>query len=115
MGADFPPDRFVRTPIRVIRWTLSQLDNKDKAQANVNSISTARLTGTLIQVAHAFSGSKRAAPKQKLQEFLPYPDWKPTSAQASEPDAGTKFVLAELIKQRKIPIHVFMGLMTPAA
>lgn len=81
--------------------------------ANINALPVARLTQILIQIAHGFSGSKRAAPKFELKDFLPFPDFKPSSQQADGPTPGTKFVLTELGKQRRIPMHVLTALLTP--
>lgn len=77
------------------------------------AITTARLTQIVVQVAHAFSGSKQAAPKSKVTEFLPFPDWKPASHEADGPDQPTRFVLSELVRTRQIPLHVFTALSTP--
>lgn len=114
LGADFPQERFLRTPISTIRWALRQLDDHEQSQANLDALPTARLTQILLQIAHGFSGSKRAAPKTKVQEFLPYPDWRPSSADAEGPDQPTKFILTELGKQRRLPVHVLTGLLTSA-
>jgi hypothetical protein len=114
MGQDFPAPKFLRTPISTIRWILRELDDAEKVEANVNAITTARLTQVIIQVAHGFSGSKSAAPKVKPTDFLPFPDWKPTSTEADGPDQPTKFILSELIRSRQIPLHVFTALNTPA-
>lgn len=113
MGPDFPPERFLRTPTRTITWLLKQLDDERKLQANVDSVAVARLTHVVLQIAHGFSGSKRAAPKTKPENFLPFPEWRPGSAQADGPDQPTKFVLSELLRGRRIPIHVFAALSTP--
>jgi hypothetical protein len=115
MGQDFPAPKFLRTPISTIRWILRELDDADKAKANVSAITTARLTQLVIQVAHGFSGSKRAAPKIQPSEFLPFPDWRPAATEADGPDQPTKFILSELIRNRQIPLHVFTALNTPAA
>lgn len=114
IGSDFPAERFIRTPISTIRWLLRQIDDAEKAQANMAAITTARLTQIVIQVAHAFSGSKHSSPKTKLTEFLPFPDWKPSaSSEADGPDQPTKFVLSELVRTRQVPLHVFTALSTP--
>jgi hypothetical protein len=114
MGVDYPAERFLRTPISTLRWLLRQIDDAEQAKANLASITTARLTQLVVQVAHGFSGSKRAAPKVKPNEFLPFPDWKPASTEVDGPDQPTKFILSELIRTRQIPLHVFATLNTPA-
>lgn len=59
------------------------------------------------------SGSKRP-PKSAPKDFLPFPDWRPSAADADGPDQPTKFILSELMRNRQIPMHVFVGLITPA-
>lgn len=114
LGADFPADRFLRTPVAVIRRALREVDDKEKGTMNMEALPVARLTHVLIQVAHGFSGSKRASPQIDMKTFLPFPDWRPASQQADGPSPGTKHVLAELAGKRMIPLHVLAGLMTPA-
>lgn len=114
LGEDFPRERFLRTPISTIRWALRQVDDREQSQANLEALPTARLTQILIQIAHGFSGSKRAAPQTKIQEFLPFPDWRPSSMEADGPDQPTRFILTELGKQRRLPIHVLTALLTSA-
>ena len=113
LGEDFPRERFLRTPISTIRWVLRQLDDQEQSQANLAALPVARLTQIVLQVAHGFSGSKRAAPKTKVQEFLPFPDWRPSATEADGPDQPTKFILTELGRQRRIPVHVLTALLTP--
>lgn len=114
LGEDFPRERFLRTPISTIRWVLRQIDDREQAQANLEALPTARLTQLVIQIAHGLSGSKRAAPKTKVQEFLPFPNWRPATAEADGPDQPTRFILTELGKQRRLPIHVLTALLAPA-
>lgn len=114
LGEDFPRERFLRTPISTIRWVLRQIDDREQAQANLEALPTARLAQLVIQIAHGLSGSKRAAPKTKVQEFLPFPDWCPATAEADGPDQPTRFILTELGKQRRLPIHVLTALLAPA-
>lgn len=79
----------------------------------MQALATARLCQIVVQVAHGFSGSKRTAPKVSPKDFLPYPNWRPATEGADGPDQPTKFILSELGKQRLIPIHVMVSLMTP--
>ena len=115
VGGDFTPERFLRTPISTIRWLLRQIDDLDRGRANTASVSTARLTAVLIQIAHGFSDSKRAAPKVHPRDFLPFPDWKPASEVADGPDAPTKFILSELVRTRRMPLHVYAALASGAS
>jgi hypothetical protein len=114
LGADFPAPIFVRTPISTIRWVLREIDDKEQAAANTQALPTARLTQLLLQIAHGFSGSRKPAPKTKVQEFLPYPEWKPRASEAEGPDQPTRFILTELGRQRRLPGHILTALLTPA-
>lgn len=110
MGADFPAERFLRTPIRTIDWLLKELDDLEKLRANISSMTVAQLTNIVLQVAHGMSGSKKPGPKTTPKTFLPFPDWRPVRSQSDGPDQPTKFILAVLAKQRAIPMHVFTAL-----
>lgn len=114
LGEDFPRERFLRTPISTIRWVLRKLDDREQSNANLEALPTARLTAILIQIAHGFSGSKRAGPKTKVQDFLPFPNWRPNTAEADGPEQPTKFILTELGRQRRLPVHVLTALLTPS-
>lgn len=92
---------------------LSQLDDQEKSQANIRAITAARLTNLVLQVAHSYSGSKKAGPKSSPEDFLPFPHWKPANSQAEGPNQPTKFILSELLRNRQIPVHVFVSLTTP--
>lgn len=113
MGVDFPAERFLRTPTRTLHWLLSRIEDQQKAQANIDALSTAQLTHLVLQIAHGMSGSKRAAPKTKPDNFLPFPGWRPGGSAGEGPDQPTKFVLSELLRARRIPIHVFAALTSP--
>jgi hypothetical protein len=112
LGADFPQERFLRTPIATIRWVLRQIDDHEKAAANIASVTTAQLTQVVIEVAHSFSQSRGAGPTTKAQQFMPFPDWKPEGETKQQLDQTTKTVLAKLLKRGQIPIHVFAALST---
>lgn len=100
----------MRTPVSTIRWLLRQIDEDERGRVNLGSLSTAKMTAILIQIAHGFSGSKRSAPKVAPKDFLPFPDWKPSSAPSDGPSAPTRFVLTELVRTRCIPMHVYAAL-----
>lgn len=112
LGPDFPRDRFLRTPIRLIRWVMERLDNDEQRQANTASITEARVADLLLKVAHGFSGSRRSPPRTSPKDFLPYPGWQPPSTTSTGPDQPTKFVLGQLVQTSRIPLHVFLGLVT---
>lgn len=111
---DFTRERFVRTPVSVIRWATKRALDHEQEQANLQALTTARLTATLIQIAHGFSGSKGPAPRLQVKDFLPFPDWKPDIEAAEGPDEVTRYLLSNLARARRIPMHVFSALMTPA-
>jgi hypothetical protein len=113
MGIDFPTERFLRTPIGTIRWILTQIDDQEKSQANIQAITAARLTSLVLQVAHSYSGSKKSAPKTDPEDFLPFPHWKPADARSEGVDQSTKLILSELLRNWQIPMHVFVALTTP--
>ena len=115
IGGDFTPARFLRTPISTIRWLLRQIDDHEHSQLNAQSASTAQLNALVVQVAHGFSGSKRPAPRVNARDFLPFPKWKPASTTADGPDAPTKFILSELVRTRRVPLHVYAALATEAS
>lgn len=115
LGGDFPKEVFLRTPVAVIRKALGRVASFEQEQANVASVSTARLTSVLINVAHGFSGSKGPPPKIKVQDFLPYPDWKPEKAENQGPSEITSAVLVTLFRERRIPAHVFAALKSPVS
>ena len=94
----------------VVRKAIERVNSQSQEQANIDSISTARLTTVLINVAHGFSGSKGRAPKIKVQDFLPFPDWEPTKAVSDGPSDTTSKLLIALLKKRRIPAHVFTAL-----
>lgn len=80
----------------------------------MQALATARLTTTLIQIAHGLSGSKGPAPKLQPKDFLPYPDWQPDTETSEGPDEITRYTLGHLAKAQRIPVHVFAALVTPA-
>ena len=113
LGDDFTRDRFVRTPTKTIKRVLAAISEEEKRSANMSSLTTAQLAHLLLNVAHGFSGAKGSAPKVKPKDFLPFPDWRPSSTvDADGPDQTTRFILGQLIKDRTIPMHVFKALMS---
>lgn len=113
LGADYPRERFLLTPVSTIRKILSTLSDEEQRRANVASRSTASLAHLIASVAHGFSKSAGSPMKFGANVFLPYPDWKPAGDTKSGPDEGTKFVLSQLVQSRRIPLHVFTALVTP--
>lgn len=86
------------------------MDELEQVRANLESITQARMADLMLKIAHGFSGSKKKAPNTKPKDFLPFPDYRPASAESDGPSEGTKFVLTELIRTFQIPMHVFVAL-----
>jgi hypothetical protein len=78
----------------------------------LNSFTQSLLIQQVISIAHGMSGSKSAPPKTTVSMFLPFPDWKPEddSQNSHGPSELTKHVLATLVRQRRIPMHVYVAL-----
>ena len=109
-GGDFPAEKFTRTPVSTIKWVLDQIDDKEKADANIKAVTTAQLAQIVLQVAHGFSGSKKAAPKIATKEFLPFPEWKPRGLENQTASEPTKFILSQLVSKGEIPLEVYLAL-----
>lgn len=97
-----------------IRWVLREIDDFEKSQANIQSISVARLASTVVSIAHGLSGAQGPAPDVQDKHFLPFPDWKPSDTPESGPSAETREVLMRLFKRAQIPHYVFTALLSPA-
>lgn len=110
MGPDFPRHKFLRTPISVLRWVIEKLDDMDQVKANMESITSARMADMMLKIAHGFSGSKKSPPNTKPTDFLPFPEYRPPTAESDGPSEPTKFVLTELIRSFQIPMHVYVAL-----
>jgi hypothetical protein len=115
MGADFPRERFLRTPISVIRWLIRELEDQERIQADIESLTTAKLAALVTQIAHSFSGSKKPAPKTTAKDFLPFAHTPVRQQQqAAGPSEATKFILVDLMRRGQIPGHVFTALRAPS-
>lgn len=113
IGVDFPRERFLRTPIGAIVKVLKHIDSEEQRTTNLQSSAVAVLGVQLAYIAWGFSGSKSGKPKVKLQDFLPFPDWRPPGAKVQEgPSEETRAVLTQLLRTRQIPMHVFTQLVT---
>ena len=111
LGDEITKETFVRTPLSVVKMLLVKVEDEEQRTANVASISQAYLADLVVHLAHGLSGASGPAPRVKPQDFLPYPDWKPSSVVATSPDDGTRFVLRELLRRGHLPSHVFTALM----
>ena len=82
---------------------------KEQADANLASLSTARMCDLVLRVAHGMSGSKKkvgGAPR----DWLPFPEFRPEAQKAEQADEPTKFILSELVRSFEIPVYVFVAL-----
>ena len=104
-GRDVGMNRFLRLPMRCVYEVVKIESDRKKRQANIDSISTARLTGVVISIAQSFSKEGKSQPIP-LDQLLPYP----LDEDASTLMAETKEIYKKLLAQRKLPIHVIGGL-----
>ena len=88
---------------------MDKVIDKEQADANLASLSTARMADLLLKVAHSFGGSKKAA-KGVPKDWLPFPDYTPSAKEADQADEPTKFILSELVHRFEIPVYVFVAL-----
>ena len=104
-GRDVGMNRFLRLPMRCVYEVVKIESERKKRQANIDSISTARLTGVVLAIAQSFSKEGKSQPIP-LDQLLPYP----LDEDASTLMAETKEIYKKLLAQRKLPIHVIGGL-----
>ena len=88
---------------------MDKVIDKEQADANLASLSTARMADLLLKVAHSFGGSKKAQ-KGVPKDWLPFPDYRPNAKEADQADEPTKFILSELVHRFEIPVYVFIAL-----
>ena len=114
IGADFPRERFLKTPVKKLRWILSKIEENEKNEANTLSVTTARLTHLILQIAESFGGKSSPGSKVEPLDFLPFPEVLKESRRIAGPSPETKTVLSRLVRARGIPMHVFTALITEA-
>lgn len=102
-GADIGVEGFVRFPLKLIHEVIRLGGERDKRMANINSVSTARLTGIVLAIAQSFS--KKKSPPPSIDGFLPFPIEDDNAFMIE-----TKEVYKKLIAQRKLPLHVIADL-----
>lgn len=95
----------MRTPIKEIRYILQKWAEEEKRQANISSISTAKLAHIVLQTASAMAGSKEKV-KVKLENLLPFE----LESDNDTDDDLTREILSKLVKSRRIPTHVVAAL-----
>ena len=105
---------FLRTPVRALGKIFDHIAAQEQHAANRDSTTQAQMAHLLLMLGHAYSGSKKAAPRTKPREFLPYPDFKGKDQEGKGPDKATTFVLSEVARQRRIPPYVLVALITSA-
>ena len=104
-GKDVDIEHFLRLPLKCIYEIIRIESERKKKQANIDSISTARLTGVVISIAQGFSKKSKSQPIP-IDQLLPYPINEDATAVMVE----TKEIYKKLLAQRKLPIHVIGGL-----
>lgn len=112
-GTDYSPEKFLRTPTQTLRTQIYLAENESQRQINSTSISASYICNYIIQIAHSYSGSKKAPPKTNPQDFLPFPAWEPFDsggAKSDRPSEITRSILKTLLIRRKLPIHVYIAL-----
>lgn len=105
----------MRTPIKQLQRILTELDNKEQAEANLASKSTAELCYLVRNAIHIFSHSTTPLTDVHVKSYLPFPDWKPPSAEIQGPSEMTVHVLREALRRHQLPMYVFTALITPPA
>ena len=101
-GSDI--EQFLRLPLKLIYQVVRLAGDREKRWSNINSISTARLSGIVVSVAKGFSGDKSESPS--LDQFLTFP----IDQESNEFMADTKEIHKKLISLRKVPLHVIAAL-----
>lgn len=113
LGADFPRERFLHTPIRVILAALEFIDNEEQRQHNIAASSTAKLCMQLVSIAQGMSGSS-APLKVKFEDFLPFPGWRPPEDDrgTTGPSPETRSVMGRLLRERRLPLPIYSQLIS---
>ena len=114
LGVHYPPEKFVRTPLKVIGRLVEHINTREQYEANRDSITQAQMAHLLMMLGHAYSGSKKSPPRVQPSSFLPYPEFRGAEQEDKGPDKATQFVLSEVGRQGRIPAYVLVALMTRA-
>ena len=114
LGVHYPPEKFVRTPLKVIGRLIDHIDTREQYEANRDSITQAQMAHLLMMLGHAYSGSKKSPPRVQPSTFLPYPDFRGKEPEDKGPDKVTRFVLSEVGRQGRIPPYVLVALLSRA-
>ena len=105
LGNDYPKEVFLRTPLKLLGHLLSRWYEEEKRRANINSISTAKLSQVVLSVAQAMGGGKDPS-RTKISDFLPFE----LDDEKTEEENITKEILTKLVKSGRIPTHVVASL-----
>jgi hypothetical protein len=110
IGADFPAERFLRTPVSTIRELLSDIDFRAKYDSNVASVTAAQGVHYLIQYLHRQVYGDKDVPDAPPKSFLPFPELKHPSEGKDEETgplkASTKKIIERLASTGRIPIKI---------
>jgi len=102
---DFDKYEFLRLPLGLI-WELIQKHIKVvKREANLSSVTTARLCSIMVSIANGFAGNKTNKPVD-IDQLLPFP----LDEDRHALDQQTNRIAKELFRKRKIPLHVIAAL-----
>lgn len=96
---------FLRTPLRLIGQILKHHSEHIKREANLSSISTARLTAVIYSIANGLSGDK-SGKIPSLDELLPFP----LNEEQYDYNKETTATVQKLIKRGALPLHVISAL-----
>jgi len=105
VGQDIGREHFLRLPMKCLYELIRIESERKKRQANINSISTARLSGIVLAIAQSFSKEGKSQPTP-IDQLLPFP----LDEDASTNMAETKEIYKKLLAQRKLPVHVIGGI-----
>jgi hypothetical protein len=104
----------MRTPVSALGEVLQHLDNEEQRQANIHSAAVGKLGVQLAYIAWGFSGGKGPKPQIDLKDFFPFPKWEPPGAALRiGPTPETHSILTGLLKEGRIPAHVYTQLTAP--
>lgn len=110
IGADFPAERFLRTPVSTIRELLSDIDFRAKYDSNVASVTAAQGVHYLIQYLHRQVYGEKDVPDAPPKNFLPFPELKHPSEGKDDENgllkASTKKIIEKLASTGRIPLKV---------
>lgn len=100
----------------MIKRLLTEIENHEQAQANINSASTAQLCSLVRIAMHVFAHASGPVPDAEPKKFMPFPEWEPLTARKEKPKGPsemTKLVLKEALRRGEIPLFVYVGLSSP--